>query len=137
MHAKYAFLFQFIPQAQNVWQRSLGHRFYAKKLPALPPINESDLEETFVRGSGPGGANIPSEMHLESSYGYITQVKLLTKRTSLFPSSTSRPVNSLKPCCCHALLIGLKPTRDPSAMSPNAIQREQPLPCSQDSPGKR
>ncbi|CAD6570535.1 MAG: hypothetical protein CYPHOPRED_003993 [Cyphobasidiales sp. Tagirdzhanova-0007] len=28
------------------------------KLPSLPPIDESDLEETFVRGSGPGGQAI-------------------------------------------------------------------------------
>lgn len=30
-------------------------RAYAQKIRPLPQINEDDLEETFVRGSGPGG----------------------------------------------------------------------------------
>jgi len=36
----------------------LHQRRYASKLPPLPPLNEDDIEETRVRGSGPGGQAI-------------------------------------------------------------------------------
>ena len=56
MHWQLDLLPRRIFQAYALCPRALGVRFYMPKLPSLPPIDESDLEETFVRGSGPGGA---------------------------------------------------------------------------------
>lgn len=37
---------------------ALSKRSYAQKIRPLPQIDESEIEETFVRGSGPGGQSI-------------------------------------------------------------------------------
>lgn len=38
---------------------STPFRTYAQKIRPLPQIDENDIEETFVRGSGPGGRYNP------------------------------------------------------------------------------
>lgn len=40
---------------------ALSKRSYAQKIRPLPQIDESEIEETFVRGSGPGG-KLPLEI---------------------------------------------------------------------------
>ncbi|KAK9894166.1 hypothetical protein P389DRAFT_155256 [Cystobasidium minutum MCA 4210] len=55
-----------LPRLQG-WHRSIrfsprlilnaGHA-YSQKIRPLPQIDEADIEETFVRGSGPGGQSI-------------------------------------------------------------------------------
>ena len=69
---------------------------HAKQLPPRPTVEESDIEESFLRGSGPGGQKIVSFSNSVSDTIADTHTVCRTKRLQLSSSNIYRQVLSSK-----------------------------------------